>query len=308
MLVSLKKVLSKAYKGGYAVGAFNINNLEILQAVIEAAEIEKSPVIVSTSEGAIEYAGMEELGCLVHIAAKKVKVPVVFHLDHGKDEKLVEKAIKSGLYTSIMYDGSAHTFKENVKRTKRLTKMAHKYGVSVEAELGAIAGIEDFVSVAEKNAQLTNPKEALEFVKATGCDALAVAIGTSHGAYKYNGPSRLDFKRLQEIKKLVKIPLVLHGASGVPQNLKNLCTRFGCKIEKAKGVSDTTIKKAVEHGINKINIDTDLRIAFDAGVRGFLHKNPEIIDPRKILTRAKELISVVVRQKMRLFGSAGKAR
>lgn len=308
MLVSLNKVLKKAHKGNYAVGAFNINNLEGLQSIIEAAVIEKSPVIISTSEGAIAYAGMEELGALTHLAANRVKVPVVFHLDHGKDERLVEKAIKSGLYTSVMYDGSVNSFKVNIKRTKRLVKMAHARGISLEAELGAIAGIEDFVSVSEKDANFTNPEEALRFIQETGCDALAVAVGTSHGAFKFKGVSKLDYKRLAEIKRLTRMPLVLHGASGVPQSIKKLCLRYGCKIEKAKGVSDSTIRKAISLGINKINIDTDLRIAFDAGVRSFLKLEPEIIDPRKILGRAKEIMTTVVRRKMRLFGCSGKGR
>jgi fructose-bisphosphate aldolase, class II len=306
MLVSLSDILNKAKRGGYAVGSFNINNLEFLQAVMEAAEAEHSPVIISTSEGAIDYAGMEELGTLTHLAAKRSKVPVVFHLDHGKNYDLVIKAIKSGLYTSVMYDGSSLSFQENLRTTKKIVTIAHKHGVSVEAELGAIAGIEDFVSVEEQDAHLTDPEQAKDFVQKTGCDALAIAIGTSHGAYKFSNASKLDFKRLQAIKQSVHIPLVLHGASGIPTNIKNLCTKYGCKIEKAKGVSDVHIKRAVKLGINKVNIDSDLRIAFDAGIRQFLYHNPEVFDPRKILKPAKELITKVVRHKMRLFGSAKK--
>jgi fructose-bisphosphate aldolase, class II len=306
MLTSLDTVLNKANRGGYAVGAFNINNLETLQAVMAAAELEKSPVIISTSEGAINYAGMEELGALVHLAAERSKRPVVFHLDHGKNYDLVVKTIKSGLYTSVMFDGSSLPYKENIKVTKKIVAMAHRRGISVEAELGAIAGIEDFVSVEEKDAHFTDPEQALDFVTRTGCDALAVAIGTSHGAYKFDGDSQLDFKRLSQISDLIKIPLVLHGASGIPAAIKKQCIKYGCKIEDAKGVSDAHIKKAVSLGIDKINIDSDLRIAFDAGVRKFLHHNPEVIDPRKILTPAKELITKVVSQKMRMFGCAGK--
>lgn len=306
MLVSLKKVLEKARRENYAVGSFNINNLEFLQAIMEAAEAEKSPVIISTSEGAIEYAGMAELGLLTHLAAERSKHPVVFHLDHGKNYDLVVEAIKSGLYTSVMYDGSSLPYKENVRTTKKIVTMAHKQGISVEAELGAIAGIEDFVSVEEKNAHLTDPEQAEDFVRQTGCDALAIAIGTSHGAYKFTEDSALDFKRLEAIKQHVKIPLVLHGASGIPENIKKICTKYGCRISKAKGVSDAHIKRAVKLGVNKVNIDSDLRIAFDAGVRRFLHDNPEVIDPRKILGPAKELMTRVVRHKMRLFGSAKK--
>ncbi|MBI2473768.1 ketose-bisphosphate aldolase [Candidatus Uhrbacteria bacterium] len=306
MLTSLLPVLQKAQRGGYAVGAFNINNLETLQAVMEAAERELSPVILSTSEGAIEYAGMEELGALVHLAAKKSKRPVVFHLDHGKNEALVIRAITSGLYTSVMFDGSSLPYKENVAKTKKIVALAHKTNISVEAELGAIAGIEDFVSVEERNAHFTGAKQAQDFIQQTHCDALAVAIGTSHGAYKFSGDSRLDFKRLEQIKKVAPIPLVLHGASGIPHAIKKVCIAYGCKIEKAKGISDAHIKRAVALGINKVNIDSDLRIAFDAGIRKFLAENPEVIDPRKILTPAKELITKVVQQKMRLLGCSGK--
>ncbi len=306
MLTTLAKVLARAHRGHYAVGAFNVNNLEIIQAVMAAAETERAPVILQTSEGAIEYAGMDELAALAHLAAKKSKRPVVFHLDHGKNEALVVKAIKSGLYTSVMFDGSSLPFEQNVRHTKAIVKMAHARGVSVEAELGAIAGIEDFVSVAEQDAHLTNPTQAAAFVKQTGCDALAIAIGTSHGAYKFKGSSTLDIPRLQKIAKAVRVPLVLHGASGVPTAIKALCTKYGCDIKDAKGVSDRAISQAVTHGINKVNIDTDLRIAFDAGVRKFLAENPRVIDPRKILGPAKELITKVVRQKMQLLGCSGK--
>ncbi len=306
MLTTLSNVLKKANRQGYAVGAFNVNNLEFIQAIIAAAEAENSPVIISTSEGAISYAGMAELGVLAHIAAKKTKVPVVFHLDHGKDEKLIAEAIKSGLYTSVMFDGSHLPYKDNVRITKKIVTLAHKHDVSVEAELGAIAGIEDFVSVEEKDAHLTDPEQAREFVEKTGCDALAIAIGTSHGAYKFKGESKLDFKRLEEIEKLVNVPLVLHGASGIPTNIKKQCIKYGCKIEKAKGVSDANIRQAVKLGVDKINIDSDLRIAFDAGIRKFLHDKPEVFDPRKILTPAKDMITKVVRQKMKLFKSSGK--
>lgn len=306
MLVTLSTILQKAKRGHYAVGAFNVNNLEMIQAIMSAAELEKSPAIISTSEGAIEYAGMDELGTLVHLAAERSKRPVVFHLDHGKDVKLVERAIKSGWYTSVMFDGSSLPFKENIKTTKRLVEMAHKKGISVEAELGAIAGIEDFVSVEARDAHFTNPEQAAEFVEKTGCDALAIAIGTSHGAYKFKEASALDFKRLAAIRSIIKIPLVLHGASGIPANIKKICINHGCKIEDAKGVSDAHIRKAVSLGINKINIDSDLRIAFDAGVRKFLAENPEVIDPRKILGPAKELITQVVRQKMKMLGCSNK--
>lgn len=306
MLTSLSTVLSKAQRGRYAVGAFNINNLETIQAIFEAAEMERSPVIVQTSEGAIDYAGMDELAALVHLAAKRTKLPVVFHLDHGKNYDLVVKAIKSGFYTSVMFDGSSLPYKENVRRTKKLVEMAHGRGISVEAELGLIAGKEDFVSVAEHDAAMTQPDQAADFLKQTGCDALAVAIGTRHGAFKMKSDSTLDFDRLKRIAEAVSVPLVLHGASGVPSRIKALCTKYGCEISAAKGIPDAQIKKAVSLGICKVNIDTDLRIAFDAGIRKFLKEKPGVIDPREILKPAKELITQVARLKMRLFGSTGK--
>lgn len=307
MLVTLKPILTKAHNRGYAVGAFNINNLEICQAIVAAAEKVRSPVILQTSEGAIEYAGMDYLAAIARLAASKARVPVVFHLDHGKDPRLVERAIKSGFYTSVMIDGSSHPYKENVRITKKIVSMAHHRGISVEAELGAIAGIEDFVSVSERDARFTNPEEAGRFVRETGCDALAVAIGTAHGAFKFKGESKLDIARLKKIKAAARLPLVLHGASGVPADIKKLCAKYGCKISEARGVSDALIRAAVRNGINKVNIDTDLRIAFTAGVRHALAKHPEGIDPRKILGPAKDLIQQVVMQKMKLLGCAGKA-
>jgi len=311
MLTTLKAVLAKAHKGNYAVGAFNTNNLEITLAVIEAAVEMKSPVIIQTSEGAVEYAGMEYLKAMILTAAKS-KVPVVFHLDHGKDLKVVKKAIDSG-YTSVMYDGSALPEKENLANTKKVVAWARKKGVSVEAEIGAIAGIEDFVSVEEKDAHLTNPEAALAFAKATKCDALAIAIGTAHGAFKFKGETILDFDRLKRIKELTKMPLVLHGASGIDAALvertKTQCSILGdcARLENAHGVSDAAIARAVKLGINKINVDSDLRIAFTAAVRETLINDKKAFDPRKILGPAKKLMKEVVKHKMELFGSAGKA-
>lgn len=311
MLTTLKKVLAKADAAGYAVGAFNINNLEILQAVMEAAVATKSPVIVQTSEGAVDYAGMSYLRAMVDVAAK-AKVPVVFHLDHGKDLKIVKQAILSD-YTSVMYDGSALPEKENTANTKKVVGWARAKNVSVEAELGAIAGIEDFVSVAEKDAHLTSPEGALAFAKATKCDALAIAVGTLHGAFKFKGEPTLDFERITAIKRLTRMPLVLHGASGISQDLvertKAQCSILGdcARLEGARGVSDQAIGEAVKRGINKINVDSDLRIAFTAAVRETLLNDKRVIDPRKILGPAKKLMTEVVKHKMELFGSAGKA-
>ena len=305
MLVNLNKILIKAQKGKYAVPAFNISDLEILQAVMEATKKMKSPVIIQTSEGAIKYAGMKNLIDMVKNFAEE-KIPIALHLDHGKDLRVIKKAIKNG-YTSVMFDGSALKYKKNLKLTKKVVGWAKKKNVSVEAELGSIAGVEDLVNVSEREAILTDPKQAKEFVCFTGCDALAVAIGTSHGAYKFKKTPKLDIKRLEEIRKNVKIPLVLHGASGIPAELIKLIKKCGGDVGNAKGNAPAEIKKAIKGGICKINIDTDLRLAFTAGVRCKLQKDKKVIDPRKILGEAKELMVKVAIDKIRLCGSGGKA-
>ena len=312
MLTTNKKILAAADKGGYAVGAFNVNNLEILQAVIEAAVAEKSPVIVQTSEGAIEYAGMDYLLALARVAAR-APVPVSFHLDHGKDLKVIKRAIDSG-YTSVMFDGSTLPFKENVAKTKQVVAWARKKGVSVEAEIGAIKGVEDLVSVSEKQAFFTDPEEAAKFAKLTGCDSLAISIGTAHGAFKSKTAPELDIERLKKIDALVKAPLVLHGASGVSQDMlariQDHCDLLqDCdRLRGAVGIADGDIRKAIRHGIRKINIDSDLRIAFTAGIRDAVISNHKAIDPRVLMATAKKLMTEVVRHKMELFGSKGKAK
>ncbi len=212
------EVLQKAHKDNYAVGAFNFNNLETLQAILEAAEELNAPVIVETSEGAIHYAGADMLFRMVEVLAHRISIPVVMHLDHGKDFNIIMGALRAG-YTSIMIDASSHPFEENIRQTKRVVEIAHAMGVSVEAELGTLKGIEDNVSVDERDATLIHPDQAVTFVKETGIDYLAPAVGTSHGAFKYKGESKIDFERLKEVKRLTKIPLVLHGASGVPSSL-----------------------------------------------------------------------------------------
>lgn len=305
MLVTGKKILQKANKENYAVPALNINNMEILQAVVESAVEMKSPVIVQTSEGAIQYAGMDYLVAMTQVAARS-KVPIALHLDHGKDLKIIKQAINSG-YTSVMIDASLLPYKENVKISKMVVGWARKKGISVEAELGAIKGVEDLVSVLEREAFLTDPEQAFEFVKLTGCDFLAISIGTSHGAFKFKANPKLDITRLKKIKKLVKIPLVLHGASTVPEDILAEAIKLGACLSKAKGNDPNEIKKAVKNGINKVNIDTDLRIAFDKGVRDVIMKQCDVYDPRKILGSAKEVIKDVVKRKMKLLGSAGKA-
>jgi fructose-bisphosphate aldolase, class II len=304
MLVTTKKLLVAARAKGYAVPALNVNNLEAIKSIMSAAEKMRSPVILQTSEGAIEYAGIEYLAALIRIAAKG-KIPVAMHLDHGKKLEYVKLALAHG-YTSVMFDGSALPEKENLEITKKVVALAHAQGASVEAELGAIAGIEDFVSVEEKDAHLTNPETARAFAQKTKCDALAVAIGTAHGAYKFKGKTHLDLDRLKKIAKLVRVPLVLHGASGVLEDVKEIAEKHGAKLGEARGVLDEDIKRAIKLGIAKINIDTDLRLAFAAGVREAVDDLPKVIDPRKLLEPANLLMREVAMRKMKLFGSAGR--
>jgi fructose-bisphosphate aldolase, class II len=306
MFIPTKQILTKAQKGKYAVGAFNINNMEIAAAIVEAAVLEKSPAILQTSEGSIEYAGMETLVSIANTLGGKTKVPFALHLDHGKDFKIITEAIKLG-YQSVMYDGSSFEYSKNVANTKKVVLEARKKGVSVEAEIGALSGIEDFVSVDEKDSTLTNPKEAFSFANETGCDFLAIAIGTSHGAYKFKKASKLDLDRLYQIQKLVKIPLVLHGASSVPKNIVSKIKKLGGKLGDARGVSDSDLKKSISFGIAKVNTDTDLRLAFTLGIRETLFKNPSEFDPRKILKPAYDEMVLIARWKMKLLGSSGKA-
>lgn len=305
MLVTAKKVLVPARAKKYAIPAFNVNNLEILKAVMSAAEKMNSPVVIQTSEGAIDYAGADYLSAMIRVAAKG-KIPVVMHLDHGKDLKYVKLALANG-YTSVMLDGSALPYAKNVALTKQVIKLARIKGVSVEAEIGALAGIEDLVSVEEKDAALTDPSEAVRFVKDTDCDSLAIAIGTSHGAFKFKGKTHLDIDRLKKISKLIKLPIVLHGASGVLEDVKKLAELHGAKLGEARGVLDQDIKAAIKNGVAKINIDTDLRLAFTAGIREAADDLPKVIDPRKLLEPAIILMKEVAMRKMKLFGSAGRA-
>ena len=304
MLANTKKLLEKARRGKYAVGHFNINNMEIVQGVVQAANNLKSPVILATSEGAIKYAGINFLYDLAKTASELSKVPVALHLDHGKDLKIIKQAIKLG-YSSVMIDASHEKFEKNIKITKKVVKLAHKKGISVEAELGTIGGTEDLVS--SKRIIYTDPEKAREFVERTGCDFLAIAIGTSHGAYKFKGKADLRIDLLKQIKEAVKVPLVLHGASEVPKDVVKLAEKYGAKLKGVKGVPDEQVKKAVRNGICKTNTDTDLRIAFDATVRKTLKKNPKDFDPRHILSPARELITKVVENRIKVLRSGGKA-
>ena len=305
MLVSNKDLMVPARKNGYAIGAFNVQNLESALAVAEAAAEEKSPAILQITPSVIKYAGLPYISGLVKTAAQLSPVPLAMHLDHGEDFETASKCVDAG-FSSVMIDGSFLKFEENIALTKRVVDVAHPKGVSVEAELGKLAGIEER-SVEEKEAILTDPKTAAEFVERTGVDTLAVAIGTSHGAYKFKSETKLDIERLKVISERTSIPLVLHGASSVPQWLIEKATRFGASLGGAKGIPEEEIRKAIALGIAKINIDTDLRLAFTATVREVLANSPKEFDPRKILGPAKNAMKEVAKSKMRLFGSSGKA-
>ncbi|NLN14376.1 MAG: class II fructose-1,6-bisphosphate aldolase [Tissierellia bacterium] len=283
MLVTTKELLLDAQKKNYAVGAFNINNMEIIQAIIGAAEELNSPVILQASQGGIKYAGIEYIAALGKAAAQKAKVPVALHLDHGTDFDQIVLCIRNG-FTSVMIDGSKYPFEENVAITKKVVEIAHAVGVSVEAELGKIGGTEDDITVDERDATMTDPEEARRFVEETGVDSLAIAIGTAHGVYK--GEPKLDFERLKAIREVVEVPLVLHGSSGVPSE---------------------SLEKAIALGICKVNIDTDIRAAFARGVKEFVAENPDEIDPRKILGPAREAMKEVIKDKIKIFGSVGRA-
>jgi len=302
MLLTNKEILASAIAGKYAVGAFNINNLESLQAVITAAQEENSAVIVAVTPSAIKYAGLIYLAEIVKISAQLAAVRVSLHLDHGKEIETITKCVDAG-FTSVMIDGSHLDFEENIALTRNVVELAYPKGVSVEAELGRLAGVEE-VSVEEKDAILTDPEAAKEFVERTNVNALAVAIGTSHGAYKFKGEPKLDLKRLTEIREKLNVPLVLHGASGVPAWIIKKATEYGARLAGAKGMPDESIKQAIKLGIVKINIDTDLRLAFTATIREVLATTPTQFDPRKILGPAREAMKEVVRNKMRLFGSS----
>lgn len=282
-LVPVTELLKRADEGKYAVGAFNVNNMELVQAILAAAEAENAPVIMQASQGAIKYAGIEYIYTLASLAASQSTVPVALHLDHGTSFEQCMKCIRVG-FTSVMIDGSKLPLEENIALTNKVLEVARATGVSVEAELGKIGGTEDDIHVDEKDAFFTDPEEARYFVEKTGVDSLAIAIGTAHGQYK--GIPELDFARLEKIAKLVNIPIVLHGSSGVP---------------------DEAVQQAIALGVRKVNIDTNIREAFVNACRQVIDNHPKEIDPRKVLGPAREAATQVIREKIRVFGSAGKA-
>lgn len=282
-LVPMADILKKANEESYAVGGFNINNLEFLQGIIWAAEETNSPLILQTSEGALKYIGMEYVVGMVGAAVKNTTVPVALHLDHGSSFETIMKCIRNG-YSSVMIDGSHYPFEENIELSRKVVEAAHAVGVSVEAELGQLGGVEDDISVDEEDATFTDPEQAVEFVEKTGVDALAIAIGTAHGVY--SGDPKLDFERLKSIKEKIKIPVVLHGASGV---------------------SETDVKKAVSLGVNKVNINTDFQQVFNAKIREIFSADPDVYDPRKFCGPGRDAIKKEVINKIELLGSKGKA-
>lgn len=306
MLVTGNDILVPARAGKYGVAAFNSNNLEITQAIIRTAERLNSPVIVQISEGARKYAGTEDLTNLVADLARRASVPVAIHLDHGSSYENCLSAIRAG-FTSVMIDASHHDFEHNVKETKRVVEAAHVMGVSVEAEIGRLGGVEEHIEVSEEDAFLTNPDEAYRFVEQTGVDYLAIAIGTSHGAYKGKGRPFIDHKRIEICANLLSIPLVAHGSSGVPAEIVARFRAAGGDIGDAFGIADEDLQRATQHGIAKVNVDTDLRLAFTVGVREALQKNPKEFDPRKILGPARDLMEKMVEHKLRVLGSVDKA-
>lgn len=307
-LVTTKEMFEKSMKEHFAIGAFNVNNMEIIQGIVDAAAKENSPVILQASSSAIKYARIPYLMKMIEAALEEHDIPIALHLDHGPDFETCKMCIDSG-FTSVMIDGSKYDFEENVALTKQVVDYAHAHGVVVEAELGKLAGIEDDVNVADSDAMYTDPEQAREFVERTGCDSLAIAIGTSHGAYKFKGEAKLRFDILAKIKELIpNTPIVLHGASTVIPELVEMCNTYGGNIPGAKGVPDEMLHEASLSGVSKINVDTDLRLAMTGAIRKVFAEDPSAFDPRKYLTPARALVEETVSHKIRdVFGSSNKA-
>ena len=307
-LVTTKEMFEKSMKEHFAIGAFNINNMEFIQAITEAANEANSPVILQVSSSAIKYATLPYLRKMVEAAVETTNIPIALHLDHGPDFETCKMCIDNG-FTSVMIDGSKYDFDENVRLTKQVVDYAHSKGVVVEAELGKLAGVEDDVNVSDDDARYTDPDQAYEFVQKTGCDSLAIAIGTSHGAYKFKGEARLRFDILAKVKeKLPNTPIVLHGASSVVPELVDMCNKNGGNIPGAKGCPDEMLKQAGENGVSKINVDTDLRLAMTAQIRRVFNEDPSIFDPRKYLGPARDEIKKTVSHKINnVFCSTNKA-
>lgn len=307
-LVTTKDMFEKSMKEHFAIGAFNVNNMEIIQGIVDAAAEQNSPVILQASSSAIKYARVPYLKKMIEAALEEHDIPVVLHLDHGPDFETCKMCIDNG-FTSVMIDGSKYDFEENVALTKKVVDYAHSHGVVVEAELGKLAGIEDDVNVSASNAMYTDPEQAKEFVERTGCDSLAIAIGTSHGAYKFKGEAKLRFDILAKVKELIpNTPIVLHGASTVIPEFVEQCNKYGGNIPGAKGVPDEMLHEASLSGVSKINVDTDLRLAMTGAIREVFTEDPSVFDPRKYLGAARTQIKDIVEHKIRdVFGSSNKA-
>jgi fructose-bisphosphate aldolase class II len=307
-LVTTKNMFEKSMKEGFAIGAFNVNNMEFIQGIVDAASEENSPVILQVSSSAIKYARINYLIKMVEAATEETNIPIALHLDHGPDFETCKMCVDAG-FTSVMIDGSKYDFEENVELTKKVVEYAHSKGVVVEAELGKLAGIEDDVNVSEADAMYTDPDQAKEFVERTGCDSLAIAIGTSHGAYKFKGEAKLRFDILEKIKeKIPNTPIVLHGASSVIPELVETCNKFGGDIPGAKGVPNEILQEAGRLGVSKVNVDTDLRLAMTATVRKVFAEKPSEFDPRKYLGPARDKIKETVQYKIKnVFCSSNKA-
>lgn len=308
-LVTTKEMFEKSMKEGFGIGAFNVNNMELIQGIVDAAAENNSPVILQASSSAIKYARIKYLMKMVEAAVEEhPNIPIAIHLDHGPDFETCKMCVDNG-FTSVMFDGSKYDFEENIRLTKEVVDYAHAHGVVVEAELGKLAGIEDDVNVSASDAMYTDPAQAEEFVRRTGVDSLAIAIGTSHGAYKFKGEAKLRFDILKQIKERIpNTPIVLHGASTVIPELVNMCNEYGGNIPGAKGVPDEILHEASISGVSKINVDTDLRLAMTAGIRKVFVEDPSAFDPRKYLIPARELVKETVSHKMKdVFGSANKA-
>ena len=309
-LVNTTEMFKKAYEGGYAIGAFNVNNMEIVQGIVDACQELKSPVILQVSGSARKYARHQYLYNMVQAAVQETGLPIALHLDHGSSFELCKDCIDGG-FTSVMIDGSKLSFEENIAVTRKVVEYAHDHGVMVEGELGKLAGIEDAVNVSEADAQFTNPAEVEEFVSRTGVDSLAIAIGTSHGAYKFKPGQKpqLRFDILQQVSdRLPGFPIVLHGASSVIQADVETVNRFGGKMPDAIGIPEEMLRHAAEMAVCKINIDSDLRLAMTAAIRQHMFEHPDHFDPRQYLTPARDHIRELVRHKMHdVLGCSGKA-
>ena len=307
-IVTTKEMFKKAYEGGYAVGAFNVNNMEIIQGITEGAKMENAPVILQVSAGARKYAKHVYLMKMIEAAVADTDLPIAVHLDHGPDFETCKSCIDGG-FSSVMIDGSHFSFEENIALTKKVVEYAHDHGVVVEAELGRLAGVEDDVKVSAEDSSYTQPDEVEEFVTRTGCDSLAIAIGTSHGAYKFKGEPKLRFDILEEVgRRLPGFPIVLHGASSVIPEYVDMINQFGGTMPGAQGVPEDMLRKAASMAVCKINIDSDLRLAFTALVRKHFVEHPDHFDPRQYLTDARTGIREMVRHKIvDVLGCNGKA-